>query len=343
MAAREVKGAIHVHSDYSDGSGTVEEIIEAAQAAKLDFLIITDHDTIGAARDGYAGRHGDVLVVVGGEVSPPRRGHCLTLGDVDITGFRWMSEKHYLHKLRRDGADIYIAHPEGRRKPTFGIKLKQWHVWESEHFAGIEIWSYMHDWVENVKALTLPLYYFAPDRAIDGPNRRVLGLWDRLNLHRRVAGIGALDAHAVRMGFGAFVAFRYEDLFRTILTHARVEAWGGSSAEDTARLRQALREARSFVAYDWLGPSDGFEFSGEGGIGMGDRAALGGGVRLHAALAAEGEMRFMHDGRCAAATTAREAEFAAEEPGVYRVEAYLRGRPWIFSNPIVLSQEASSG
>jgi predicted metal-dependent phosphoesterase TrpH len=36
MAPREVRGAIHVHSRYSDGSGSIEEIIEAGRAARLD-------------------------------------------------------------------------------------------------------------------------------------------------------------------------------------------------------------------------------------------------------------------------------------------------------------------
>jgi nitrogenase molybdenum-iron protein alpha/beta subunit len=39
------KGAIHVHSTYSDGTGTVEEIMQAANEAGLDFVVITTtHD-----------------------------------------------------------------------------------------------------------------------------------------------------------------------------------------------------------------------------------------------------------------------------------------------------------
>jgi len=334
---REIRGAIHVHSDYSDGTGSVDEIIEAAQETGLDYVILTDHDTIRAAEDGYGGRHGGVLLVVGSEISPPRRGHCLTLGSVDPTGMRWMPEKYYLHKLRRDGADVYIAHPEGRVKPAFGINLKQWHVWESEQFTGIEIWSYMHDWVENLNPLTMPYYYMNPDKAIDGPNERVLGLWDRLNLHRRVAGIGALDAHAVKMCLGAFVAFKYERLFRTILTHVTVDRWGENAEADRAELIRGLREARAYVAYDGLSPAEGFQLSTNGGLRAGDRGRLERETRIRVRVPKEAEVRLIHNGRRSAQAGGMTAEFAAEAPGVYRVEVYLGGRPWIFSNPIFLA------
>ena len=38
-------GNIHIHSSYSDGTGTIEEIANEANRAGLDFVIITDHLT----------------------------------------------------------------------------------------------------------------------------------------------------------------------------------------------------------------------------------------------------------------------------------------------------------
>jgi hypothetical protein len=334
---REIRGAVHVHSRYSDGTGSVDEIVEAAQAARLDFVILTDHDTIGAAEDGHGGRYGGVLLAIGAEVSPRERGHCLALGEsLDVRAYRWMPERYYLPKLRRQGADVYIAHPEGRVKSAFGINLRQWHVWESEHFDGIEIWSYMHDWVDNVTALTLPYYYLRPDRAIEGPDEGVLGLWDRLNVRRRVAGLGALDAHAIKRLGGLFTAFPYRFLFGTILTHVFVEEWGGSAAADAAALRAALREARSFAAYDALAPAEGFRFYGDGGLMMGDRAQLGAGRRLAVEAPREADVTLVHNGRRVRSESGGRTEFEASSPGVYRVEARIGGRPWVFSNPIFL-------
>ena len=51
-------GAIHVHTRHSDGSGTVPEVISAAQKAEIDFLIITDHNNMRAQRDGAEGWYG---------------------------------------------------------------------------------------------------------------------------------------------------------------------------------------------------------------------------------------------------------------------------------------------
>ena len=38
-----VKGAFHVHTNRSDGSGSVEEVAAAARSAGLQFVIFTDH------------------------------------------------------------------------------------------------------------------------------------------------------------------------------------------------------------------------------------------------------------------------------------------------------------
>ena len=38
------KGAIHIHSLNSDGSGDIETITRAAQKAGLSWIIITDHN-----------------------------------------------------------------------------------------------------------------------------------------------------------------------------------------------------------------------------------------------------------------------------------------------------------
>jgi hypothetical protein len=335
MPARTVKGAIHVHSSYSDGSGSVEEIIEAARDAALDFVILTDHDNAHAARDGFGGRYGNVLLIVGAEVSPPGGGHCLAIGAPEVDSYRWMPERHYLGRLRRQNADVYIAHPEGRVKATFGLNLRQWHVWESEHFDGLEIWSYMHDWVEKLNPLNIPYYYFFPEKAIEGPNEKVLGLWDRLNVHRRVTGIGALDAHAVQMGFGLFTAFQYEFLFRTILTYVFVEDWGRDAEADALALRAALREARVFVAHEGVAPAVGFDFRADGAP-MGARVDFSAPTILTVTVPAVAEVTLVHNGRRTLVEEGTDVRFPASEPGVYRVEARLGGRPWIFSNPIFL-------
>ena len=69
----DVSCVVHVHSTYSDGTATVAELAEAAATTGVDALLLTDHDTLGALRDGWQGRRDGVCVLVGTEVSPKGR------------------------------------------------------------------------------------------------------------------------------------------------------------------------------------------------------------------------------------------------------------------------------
>lgn len=51
----EYTGAIHVHSIFSDGSGDINEITQYANESGLDFVILTDHNTLRALHEGYEG------------------------------------------------------------------------------------------------------------------------------------------------------------------------------------------------------------------------------------------------------------------------------------------------
>src|SRR5918999_5751775 len=71
---------VHLHSTYSDGTGTVPQIARAGRHAGADIVLLTDHDTLEAKRRGEERWYGDVLVLVGTEVSPRRRNHYLAFG-----------------------------------------------------------------------------------------------------------------------------------------------------------------------------------------------------------------------------------------------------------------------
>ena len=44
---------LHMHTTYSDGSGTHQEIAEAALEAGLDVVIVTDHNVLVQGLEGY--------------------------------------------------------------------------------------------------------------------------------------------------------------------------------------------------------------------------------------------------------------------------------------------------
>ena len=75
-----VPGVVHVHTTLSDGAATPDEVIAAARAAGLKFVVITDHNNLDAKK--WEGYHEGVLVIVGTEVSTTA-GHVLGLGIAD--------------------------------------------------------------------------------------------------------------------------------------------------------------------------------------------------------------------------------------------------------------------
>ena len=73
-----VRGAYHVHTRRSDGTGTVEDVAAAAGRAGLDFVILTDHGD--GTRTPDPPRYvGSVLVIDAVEIST-RGGHYAALG-----------------------------------------------------------------------------------------------------------------------------------------------------------------------------------------------------------------------------------------------------------------------
>ena len=73
-------GVLHIHTRYSDGSGTPKKIIKIAEKVGLDYIIITDHGTLQAMEDGAEGWYDDLLVLVGLEVGGYHQSHYLALG-----------------------------------------------------------------------------------------------------------------------------------------------------------------------------------------------------------------------------------------------------------------------
>jgi hypothetical protein len=348
----EYKGTIHLHSRYSDGSGTVPKIIQKAANAGLDFVMLTDHDSLDALYDGYEGWHDDVLLLVGQEISP-RTHHYLAFDlDKEIHG-KYQREyrndyQNFVTEVTASGGFGFIAHPYGGKKPPlFRSKGHAWTDWSITGYTGIEIWSYMIDWIDSVNILTFMYYYFFPEKAISGPRPETLRKWDEVAQHRRVVGIGSTDAHAKPLPIFRFIKFLpYEYLFRTIRTHVLlneplpIQSFPASKQ----RIYDAIKAGHCFIAYDLLADSMGFTFMAEvkGGnekhdrpyLLMGDEAIFEGGADLLAAVPEPANIRLIRNGQPLHSVNGKTLRFPVNQSGVYRVEVYYQDQPWIFSNPI---------
>jgi hypothetical protein len=340
---------IHLHSLYSDGTGTVQEIAAAGLANALDFILLTDHDTLAARDRGEEGWYGNVLLLAGEEVSPKGRDHFLAFGLDRPIDHRGMTARDILEAVEREGGFGFAAHPfsAGSKRFRRAGQGMPWTDLDAEALAGIEVWSFVTDSAERVESIRELIRFVArPLHMVDDPPELNMREWDRLGAVRRCAGIGGLDAHQIGIRVGGRVPLRlmaYRRSFRFLRTHLLVPQPLSRDLEaDRDTLFTALREGHGYIAMDALAPARGFRFTAEGSGAppMGGEAPAAP-LTLRTSVPQPAALRLLRDGdEIASASAATELAHDVAEPGVYRVEARLRAhgrdRTWILSNPIYL-------
>jgi len=347
----ELSCVAHLHSTYSDGTGTVPEIARAAAQAGADVVLLTDHDTLAARRRGEEGHHGDVLVLVGHEVSPPDRNHMLAFDTDGVIDHRGLGAAEIAQAVRDAGGFGIAAHPFSHGSKRFGRlgSLGTAMAWEDlDCVDGIEVWSFLSDNGENVSSVRDAISFIArPERYVTHPPQGNLDEWDRLGARRRVVGIGGLDAHQFgrRVGGRVIRPMGYARSFRQLRTHVLTEEPLTRELDhDRRQVYDALREGRCYIAANALAPARGFRFwaagpSGELPMG-GEGAAADGPWDLRAELPRPADVRLLRNGGELTRSAAPALAHRAPGAGVYRVEARLEAhgseRTWILSNPIYL-------
>jgi predicted metal-dependent phosphoesterase TrpH len=107
---------LHMHTNYSDGTGSVEDVLAFAQDhTALDVIAITDHDTIeGALRARDLVQKGDYRfeLIVGEEIST-REGHLLALFLHKSIAPNQSIERS-IELIREQGGVAIVAHPFNR-------------------------------------------------------------------------------------------------------------------------------------------------------------------------------------------------------------------------------------
>jgi len=340
----EYAGALHMHSSFSDGSGEVKDIAGFADEVGLEFIILTDHNTLRALNEGYEGWYGNTLLLVGCEINDKEnKNHYLALNVRDTYSTR-MSAFEYVKKVREDGGIGFIAHPHEKRTHMKEHPPYPWVEWSTNDFTGIEIWNHMSEWMENLTEQNKYQSFLHPLKSIIAPPGETLAKWDELNLSRKVIGIGGIDAHAHKynlLGFLEVEIFPYKVLFKSIRTHilTDVELIPGTPLNEAKNIiYSALKNGNCFVANDYHSDSRGFRFFADCGhkiYQMGDSVPIGDKIKLIAMVPVlNAEIRLLRNGKQLETVNNNEAEFIVTEHGVYRVEVYLNGKAWIFSNHI---------
>lgn len=352
---------LHMHTRYSDGSGTHKDIAQAAMQTGLDAVIVTDHNVFVHGVEGYyrsTAKNGTaapqatrVLLLIGQEVHDqdrdPQKNHLLVFNTNRDLSALADEPQTLINGVREAGGLSFIAHPRDPEAPAFNETDISWEDWTVENFTGLELWNGLSELKTVVPTKLHGLFYaFFPQFIGHGPIPETLARWDQLLAGgRRVVAIGGSDAHALLLHMGPFsrVIFPYAFHFRTVNTHVFVpEPLTGDVASDKKMIYEALAEGHCFVAYDLPGSTRGFTFKGKGldqSVIMGDTLPAKGGVTLQAYSPELAEIRLLKDGEQVGVWKNTHAcTYHANEPGVYRVEVFRnylgKKRGWIYSNPI---------
>lgn len=345
---------LHMHTPYSDGSGSHGEIARAALRAGLDAVIVTDHNVWVNGPQGYY-QEGDrkTLLLVGEEVHNrtlhPQKNHLLVFGAYKEMAAYAEDPQRLIDAVRNAGGLSFIAHPVDPAAPAVKEVDISWEAWHVQGYTGLELWNGMSEFKGRLKTrLHAVVYAFFPHRIARGPYPQAVQHWDRLLAeNKKVVAVGGSDAHAFRYKIGPWrkTLFPYEFHFGAINTHLLAdEALIGEALEDSSLILNTLRKGRAFIGYDLPASTRGFRFAAQGANGgaqMGDQLSAKNGVTFQIRLPRRTECRLMKDGVPVKTWLQHElCTYIATEPGVYRVEVYLQyagqRRTWIISNPIYL-------
>ena len=343
---------LHMHTRYSDGTGTHKDIAEAAIKTGLDAVIVTDHNVLVQGVEGYYRVHRNrVLLLVGQEVHDqdrdPQKNHLLVFNANRDVSTLADDPQTLINGVAEAGGLSFIAHPCDPEAPAFNETDISWEAWEVHGYTGIELWNGLSE-LKTVIPTKLHGAFYAifPQFIGHHPIPEVLQRWDDLLAEgQHVVAIGGSDAHALDMHMGPLrrVIFPYAFHFRAVNTHVFIpQPLSGDAITDKKMIYEALGTGRCFVGYDLPASTRGFIFKARGleqSAIMGEEISSRRGVTLQAHLPQPAEIRLIKDGKTIGIWRDSQAcAFSVSEPGAYRVEAwrnYLgRKRGWIFSNPI---------
>jgi hypothetical protein len=357
-------GALHVHTRRShDALGSEGEVAEAARAAGLDFVMISDHRPQSAPESDWqvaARQDGGVLLLRGQEISlGDAVGRVLAFGlDTTMTGWTG-SPDEFGWVLYNNGATAVVAHARSPRtddswRPGETPGIVGWEVFDLADVGRVRLadhWVVYHLLslaasvpIGRAHQSLLRLYR----RGFEQPH---VAAFDSLYASGPITALGGLDAHPkTRIGDGLVPP--YEPFFKSIVNHVDLRApLPPDAAEAAAAITTGIRAGSVFISFGHTGLARNFVLflAAPGGRTLGPGWPLNwqSGLVLRAGFWGGPTKRLlyrvMRDGATAAWVSGAELAWPVPEPGSYRVEVYrytLRLgplvwnlRPWIFANP----------
>ncbi|MEZ4752224.1 MAG: PHP domain-containing protein [Bdellovibrionota bacterium] len=353
-----VRGVYHVHSMFShDATGSIDRIVDAAKEAELDFVIVTDHNSLEAHRLGLDKAYGSVDLFVETEASLPM-GHATSflthtsardMEDAEIapTALRQIEEK----KPFADGSFQVIAHPTNVKRPWERLDL---------FGKGVEVVNLDSVWRDQLNAdwgsafLTVflyPLNQFVSMLRLLKVNPKNFQIWDNMNsVSKNHVGLLAQDTHEnIQLGGQVHLLWpTYRETFKLASNVVFLDEPKDSDYEKRKRqIYEQIRRGRVAFVFDYLYPfqkSDWVVRCGDRVARCGQEVSFVPGGCSSTVTTPEGfpyplEVRLLRNGRKI------DSADRVLEPGTYRVEVWAKVRsrfsllvddwiPFAFYNPI---------
>lgn len=351
---QEIITNIHVHSVFSDGSGTYQDIIKAAFTSEIDVLIITDHNVrVKGIENYYILNNKKLLLLIGEEVHDksriPQKNHLLALGiDKELSNLAHNTQ-HLINTINHAEGLSFLAHPFETDLPQFDEPDITWVDWTIKNYTGLELWNQLSEFKSVSNSLfSAVIHAFFPKYIAHKPDKETIIKWDELTSQgERIVTIGGSDSHALNMKYGPLkkTIFPYEFHFRGINTHLLIQdSLSYNFSLDKAMVIDALRKGHCFIGYDWPASTKGFRFSAQNrdqNVIMGDRIQLNSPVTLGIITPQNVNIRLLKNGKLIKEwKNEHNCFYSSSEIGTYRVECYInylgKSRGWIFSNPIYI-------
>jgi len=349
-----IKGVYHMHSIFSDGKGTIDEITRAAASLNLDFVILTDHGRPNLQSSTCTTWLNNVLLIGGSEFS-------LNCGHLAAMGFKMPDyifppePQEAINEVINDNGVCFISHPFDDKVP--------WTDWDISRFTGLEVLSSYSEARRAgiLKLLIFPLKYFINSKyallnTMGYPTENIKK-WDSLNQSGQYYGIYALDAHAklpiskkMQLNFPT-----YKSMFEIMTVYIKLnQKFLPTKRVPPGAVISSLRKGNFFNVIEGIAPANGFEAffiekdSGKriemGGLSKEKQGKL---VILlpfdfeTESIVVKNGIKSDHK----ANKQKKQLEIDVKEPGVYRIEVYVPGNtfdelPWIMTNPFFVGVEA---